>query len=83
MKFLPLSAPSVLSAVAALIVSGCSTPPALPAVTAAVPATCPHPGVIWGPWSTITIGTLVKTSRVRECRQCGWVQTQSEFKPTP
>lgn len=53
------------------------------AVTAAVPATCPHPGAGWGPWSEITIGTLVKASRVRECRACGWVQVQSAIKTPP
>ena len=77
------SALSALSAVTALVFTGCATRTAAPAViTAAVPATCPHPGIIWGPWSEITIVTLVKTSRVRECRRCGWVQTQSEIKTT-
>ncbi len=65
--------------------SGCALPPirwlnigdqpAAPSqVTAAVPATCPHPGIIWGKWSTPVNG---KSTRTRACNACGWAQTQS------
>lgn len=76
--------------VSLLLVAGCASLPPIrwkslgdtapSTITAAVPATCPHAGAIWGPWSEITIGTLVKNSRVLECKACGWVQTQSEMK---